>query len=332
MAKMPEEISDIIQSQENEIDDLLSDTVDEFDKSIGRTQRDWTRLETITAIIFAGFIVALLEIIKSHNLRLSTEILAVAESETRQYMKTMGKKANEMLNEYISTARKGVIGTEKEFMARTYAGKTIEYRMARVKDGATKTVRNIIRIGVDSGKSSAQIASDIEQYIRPTERLLRVSPLEWYRQRFESYKVKDLSSIPAGSVSYNAYMIARTETTRTYRDRMLEVNEGNPVVYGYKWNLSGSHPKPDICDVWATQDNGMGEGVYDAGSLPSDHPNGMCYITTVVIEKPAFRKYLKTGERPEVPRFIGTVPNMKDWLAAKKGTTEKDAINKLLNN
>ena len=59
--------------------------------------------------------------------------------------------------------------------------------------------------------------------------------------------------------------------------------ERAPWVDGVKWNLSASHPKPDICDDWATQDSdGLGAGCYLPRNAPVDHPNGLCFLTDVL--------------------------------------------------
>lgn len=88
-----------------------------------------------------------------------------------------------------------------------------------------------------------------------------------------------------GSVKYNALRLARTETNQGYY-RAQELSAQNSVIVrGVKWNLSRSHPKKDICDIWATQDlYGLGPGVYKPGTTPTEHPNGFCYKTDVLYE------------------------------------------------
>lgn len=40
------------------------------------------------------------------------------------------------------------------------------------------------------------------------------------------------------------------------------------------------------CDVWAMHDEGRGDGVYYATPVPTDHPNGLCFTTTVLVAVP----------------------------------------------
>lgn len=88
---------------------------------------------------------------------------------------------------------------------------------------------------------------------------------------------------------FRAARIARTELAHAYTEAharsLVDPNNGQlrEGVQGEKWQLSTSHPVPDICDVWALHDEGHGPGVYSSmASLPSDHPNGLCFTTTVL--------------------------------------------------
>lgn len=58
-------------------------------------------------------------------------------------------------------------------------------------------------------------------------------------------------------------------------------------VEGIKWNLSAAYgskmPYCDICDEYATQNYyGLGQGVFNKSDLPLQHPNCICYMTSVV--------------------------------------------------
>ena len=83
-----------------------------------------------------------------------------------------------------------------------------------------------------------------------------------------------------GTLRYNALRLARTENNQAFQ-RAQDISARNSaIVKGQRWNLSKSHPKKDICDVWASQDiHGLGPGVYRVGEHPIDHPNGLCYLT-----------------------------------------------------
>jgi hypothetical protein len=75
---------------------------------------------------------------------------------------------------------------------------------------------------------------------------------------------------------------------------------GLPIAKGLKWNISGSHfqrmPQGDICDdTWAVGGPNR-DGVYPIGDpayeVPIDHPNGLCYTTTVLLSLDEFEASL----------------------------------------
>lgn len=73
-----------------------------------------------------------------------------------------------------------------------------------------------------------------------------------------------------------ARTIARTEGVRSFNEAYVRRSESNPDVEALKYNLSSSHPEPDICDLYANQGpDGFGPGVYDKGNAPSlpAHPH-----------------------------------------------------------
>lgn len=86
-----------------------------------------------------------------------------------------------------------------------------------------------------------------------------------------------------GNVVHSALRISRTELARANNEGFLRTGEKISVVAGNRWNLTGSHPRVDICDTYATQDvDGLGAGGYKSGNYPSmAHPECMCYPTPI---------------------------------------------------
>jgi hypothetical protein len=110
--------------------------------------------------------------------------------------------------------------------------------------------------------------------------------------------VKDLI-LPgvAGGVSYAAHRLARTEINHAYQTSQAERYADEPWTTGMRWNLSGSHPKPDICNVLATRNVfGLGAGVYPVGRRPDSHPNCLCYQTPEQLGEEAFIENFLAGD------------------------------------
>lgn len=129
-----------------------------------------------------------------------------------------------------------------------------------------KSLHDMIEQCVNQGLSAVEFTRAVEQY------LLKPGPA-W------TTKIKPSVS-GRGSIKYNALRLARNETTVAYRSAHLLGAKNSIIVKGIKWNLSYSHPEPDICDKWATQNlYGLGSGVYPVDKVPPGHVQCMCYLT-----------------------------------------------------
>lgn len=100
-----------------------------------------------------------------------------------------------------------------------------------------------------------------------------------------------------GGVSYAANRLARTEINNAFHTTSIRYTREQPWVTGYKWHLSGSHPKPDICNEYAERDHhGRGPGIFTKGTVPGKpHPHCFCYITPEVMDERDFLRAAAQG-------------------------------------
>lgn len=100
-----------------------------------------------------------------------------------------------------------------------------------------------------------------------------------------------------GGVSYAAMRLARTEINNAFHATSIRSTVDMPWVSGYKWNLSGSHPRTDICNDMAETDHaGKGKGVYKKRDVPGKpHPHCFCYVTTELMDDSDFERGLRRG-------------------------------------
>jgi hypothetical protein len=122
-------------------------------------------------------------------------------------------------------------------------------------------------------------------------------------------RVHDLynPNVPGGQ-SYAASRLARTEINNAHHDTTIRHAETTPWVYGYKWHLSGSHPRPDICNEYAEADHdGLGPGVFKKGNAPSKpHPHCLCYLTVMQPDRDEFLDSLANGRYDDHLESLGT--------------------------
>ncbi len=119
---------------------------------------------------------------------------------------------------------------------------------------------------VNEGRSAVEFSKAVEEYLKnPGKR--------WTTQIKPSVTGR-------GSLDYQSLRLARSEINAAYHQATNIAAINNPMVRGVKFNLSRSHPRKDICDIWASQDiHGLGPGIYRSGESPREHPNGLCFLT-----------------------------------------------------
>lgn len=135
---------------------------------------------------------------------------------------------------------------------------------------ANGTIDRLIQQGLAQRLSARELAQTIYQYVSPTA---------------------------PGGASYSAMRLARTEINNAFHNAQIAVGKTMPGVTGVKWNLSGSHPKPDVCNQYAEEDHdNLGSGVYKPENVPpKPHPHCFCFLTYVTLSTKEFKRQLEAG-------------------------------------
>lgn len=179
------------------------------------------------------------------------------------------RAANTLRDSFIARAKQGI----DAILAKAKNGIPLSLQVYRTQALATGLVTRRVNAGLLLGYSAKKIAGMVRDLIRPDV---------------------------AGGVSYAAFRLARTEINHAYQTAQEARYADEPWSTGMQWHLSGSHPKPDECDVFATQDeHGLGAGVYPFGQVPTEHPNGLCYRTAVQVSEDDFIEGFLAGEYDE---------------------------------
>ena len=100
-----------------------------------------------------------------------------------------------------------------------------------------------------------------------------------------------------GGVRYAAERLGRTELNNAFHATQVQRGRDSPFVLAQKWELSGSHPRPDECNTYADDNHeGMGAGVFSPDNVPGKpHPNCLCYMVPVTPENADFIKLYNAG-------------------------------------
>lgn len=106
---------------------------------------------------------------------------------------------------------------------------------------------------------------------------------------FAKYGVDPTDVTAVRTLFYNARRIAVTEINNSLREGNVAAMTALPVVRASAWQLSGRHPVPDECDIFAEQDlYGYGPGLYAPEKYPAaPHPHCACYQGAVDVFPPS---------------------------------------------
>ena len=91
-----------------------------------------------------------------------------------------------------------------------------------------------------------------------------------------------------GGEAWKADRVFRTEINRAHGTAYMAGAEQTPGFAGFRFLLSPMHPKPDICDLLASQNlYGLGQGVYPtAKDCPwPAHPNTLSFVEMVFADE-----------------------------------------------
>lgn len=149
---------------------------------------------------------------------------------------------------------------------------TLSKQVYRTKQLSNGLVQRLVQQMIANGCSWKELADAVRKYIDPNVR---------------------------GGVSFAAKRLARTELNNAFHAVAVQEGIDSPFITGQKWNLSGSHPKPDACNDYADGEHYVGgdAGVYRAADVPSKpHPQCLCFLTPVTPSREDFIRNFTAGK------------------------------------
>lgn len=197
------------------------------------------------------------------------------------------------------------------FLARTAAGMNLSERVWNLTNGAKDQLELYLASGISTGRSAAEIAGDIKQYLNEPNRLFRR-----VRQEGKLVLSKAAKGYRPGAGIYrssyqNALRLTSTEVNSAYRASDYFRRQQLDFVTGIEVHLSADHPQRDICDSLV--------GIYPKTYLFENfHPRCICYTTSITLGKKDSLDYMKTGKIAQ-NRYITKIPsNAQKWINENK--------------
>lgn len=197
------------------------------------------------------------------------DLAKVQEAFDKDLMRKLGTKMTpDFARSLVAQAEAGL----ESYLSRSHHRFTLSERVYRNGRKSVTAVEGIINEALLTGRSATEIARLVRSYINPRT---------------------------PGGLSYAAMRLGRTELNNAFHETSIRMATDDPFVDRMKWNLSGSHPKPDICNEYASAVNrrGWGPGEYAVSEVPrKPHPQCLCFTTTVPISEEAFLRNLHAGK------------------------------------
>lgn len=200
--------------------------------------------------------------------------LAASHQLDREYL--MGMPFNG-LQQYADDMYFSAFQGAEDIISRRTNGFALQDRIYRNGQATTAQVGKIVEQGLALQQSAREIAAAVRAHFNP--------------------------NVPGGA-SYAAMRLGRTEINNAHHDTTIRLTQDLPWVLGYKWNLSGSHSKPDICNVYAERAGGT--GTFSKKDVPSKpHPQCLCYLTVEMEGQENFQKDLTKGDYDDTLDDLG---------------------------
>jgi len=153
------------------------------------------------------------------------------------------------------------------------------------KELASGKIDAIVNEALARGASAKELADDVIKYINP--------------------------NVPGGT-SYAALRLGRTELNNAFHAQQVQSGIETPWTTGLRWNLSGSHPRPDECNEYAdtVHEEGKPAGVYTPENVPAKpHPNCLCFTTPEVVGRDELIKQFEAGAYDDYLDSSGVSPS-----------------------
>jgi hypothetical protein len=209
------------------------------------------------------------DVIEQNILGSAEDIAKVQQAFDKSMMKKLGAKMDQAFaRSLLAQAQAGL----DSYISRSHNHMTLSERVYRNGRRSVTAVEAIINEALLTGRSATEIARMVRSYINPRT---------------------------PGGLSYAAMRLGRTELNNAFHETSRRLAIDDPFVQAVKWNLSGSHPRPDICNDYASRVtwSGGNPGEYKPSEVPNKpHPQCLCYVTTVPIAEETFLRNLKAGK------------------------------------
>lgn len=189
-----------------------------------------------------------------------------------------GQQIDSMLRSQKATAARGVTNAKTRV---TLSRIPLSEQVYKTGVLASGQLDRIVTSGIARGVSRQELAAAVKDFIRPDT---------------------------PGGVRYAADRLARTELNNAFHGTSVQEGIKSPFITAMRWNLSGSHPRPDECNDYESGGD-LEDGLWSPERVPGKpHPNCLCFVSPETPSREEFLKQFQAGTYNDFLEENGATP------------------------
>lgn len=212
------------------------------------------------------------DLVRARRLDAAARVIALSTDFDKYMFEALGKfkVPKSTIDSLIKAEEQAAKSSLDRMMQRVYGPsfRTLSERVYTSSINIGSVLDNKINSALARGLSAKEFAKELEPYINPDT---------------------------PGGLRYASMRLARSEINNAAHALSVSMAQGKPWLESMQWELSASHPKPDVCDDIA-EGGTNGDGIYLTSQVPGKpHPQCFCTITPVSVSDQQFLLSLASG-------------------------------------
>lgn len=191
----------------------------------------------------------------------------------------------------------------RAFQNRTEHGMNLSAKIWNQSENYVQEMEYAISSAIEKGMSAVTLSKRLSKYLNDFDTLKA------------DYEEKYGHAVDCADCEYRSLRLARSEINMAYRSAEQARWQQFDFITGYEVKLSGSHPKPDICDALA-------------GKYPKDfvwtgwHPNDLCYVVPIIMSEDDYWKMREGKIAPQEQQVTELPESFKDYVRDNQSKIE----------
>ena len=290
---------ELTKKQQQEIISVYSKAYkDTIEKGLKKAGNDPKKIDKLTKAYATQIYNELNDLVVKYNSQISKEIVQTQADIITAFLDTDDKKFMAQVNKLVDITNKKVIN--QMVMGNIYNdNKGLSKRLWSITNRSGDKISTAINSCIAQGMGAADMSQNLKEFAMGGHHT-------WSRNKIRE-KLGDgyARKYGSGGLDYEALRLARTTLTHQAQISVINSSKVNPYMDAVIWH--SDHQAGRTCQQCIDRD---GTKYYlNKGSVPLDHPNGMCWL------EPA---YSMTPEE--------MAKDMKAWAAGEKNSGLMDKI------